>query len=448
MNDRSVAPSLDDLAARTPASRDRVIDLLRVVSIGCVVLGHWTMAVVTYRHGAFGATNALAEVPALQLATWVFQVMPLFFVVGAYANRAALLAARRRGDPPHRYLLSRTARLVGPVVPLAVAGVIAAAALGLTDVDPAGVHTLMKVIAQPLWFLAVYLLVVAATPTLLAAHERSPRIVLGALGASILVIDALRLGDRMAWAWWANYAFVFLFVSELGLLLADGTIPSLSRRRLVALGGGALVVLVALVVGPYPVSMVGVPGEQVSNMSPPTVCIALLAIVQTAIATLARPSLARWLEAPRRWRRVIAANSVVMTVFLWHLPSLAVVAAIALPLGTPQPDPGTAAWWLLKLGWVAATVAVLAICVLAARGAERPRSLPPSSTAPRTVVAFAASFAAMTVLALFGLAGIAGVVGAALAALAAHLARSPGRRPSPDRAESAHRGIERLTLRR
>ncbi|OEJ32323.1 hypothetical protein BGK67_14130 [Streptomyces subrutilus] len=39
--------SARDTAAATPASRDRYVDLLRVASLGVVVLGHWLMAAVS-----------------------------------------------------------------------------------------------------------------------------------------------------------------------------------------------------------------------------------------------------------------------------------------------------------------------------------------------------------------------------------------------------------------
>lgn len=35
-----------ELARATPAHRDRYVDLLRVASLGTVVVGHWLMAVV------------------------------------------------------------------------------------------------------------------------------------------------------------------------------------------------------------------------------------------------------------------------------------------------------------------------------------------------------------------------------------------------------------------
>ena len=40
-----------DLAAATPATRNRVVDLLRAAAILVVVLGHWLIAAVTVRYG-------------------------------------------------------------------------------------------------------------------------------------------------------------------------------------------------------------------------------------------------------------------------------------------------------------------------------------------------------------------------------------------------------------
>lgn len=48
-----------DLAAATPAKRNRYADLLRVVSIFVVVIGHWLMAVLGYEDGTFTGRNLL-----------------------------------------------------------------------------------------------------------------------------------------------------------------------------------------------------------------------------------------------------------------------------------------------------------------------------------------------------------------------------------------------------
>src|SRR5690349_980072 len=68
------------LAAATPDTRDRYLDLLRVGSIAVVVLGHWLMLTITVSEGRVRAGNVLAAVPAAQALTWVFQVMQVFFL--------------------------------------------------------------------------------------------------------------------------------------------------------------------------------------------------------------------------------------------------------------------------------------------------------------------------------------------------------------------------------
>ena len=86
------------LVAATPETRNRYVDLIRVVSIGVVVLGHWTMAVLGYRGGRFTGENLLELNPDLQILTWLFQVMPLFFIVGGFTNGGSWASASRRAN--------------------------------------------------------------------------------------------------------------------------------------------------------------------------------------------------------------------------------------------------------------------------------------------------------------------------------------------------------------
>ncbi|MDQ3974812.1 MAG: acyltransferase, partial [Actinomycetota bacterium] len=130
-------PARADIAALTPADRNRYADLLRVAAIVVVVLGHWLLAVVTVRDGRLEGANLLALVPATQWLTWVFQVMPVFFFVGGYANAAAWTRARRRGDGYADWVRARAARLLRPTVPVLVLWVTLAAALAVVGV-PAG----------------------------------------------------------------------------------------------------------------------------------------------------------------------------------------------------------------------------------------------------------------------------------------------------------------------
>lgn len=84
--------SVRELAGATPATRDRYIDLLRVASLGTVVLGHWLMAAVT----TDGVGNLLAVVPGLQVLTWALQIMPVFFFVGGFSHALSYRSLRRK----------------------------------------------------------------------------------------------------------------------------------------------------------------------------------------------------------------------------------------------------------------------------------------------------------------------------------------------------------------
>jgi fucose 4-O-acetylase-like acetyltransferase len=96
--------------------RNRYVDLLRVASIGVVVLGHWIMAVLGYSNGKFTGKNLLEIDPGLQILTWIFQVMPVFFIVGGFSNEASSSSARGRDESYAEWLRARSARLLRPAV--------------------------------------------------------------------------------------------------------------------------------------------------------------------------------------------------------------------------------------------------------------------------------------------------------------------------------------------
>ena len=403
--------SLSELADATPSTRDRYVDAIRAFAILVVVLGHWLIATITWDDGGVAAGNALAQVPALQWLTWGFQVMPLFFVVGGFANRASLLAHRRRGEPWATYLRGRTLRLTAPVLPLALVWMAVTPLLERAGLDPA----LAKVIAQPLWFLAVYLLVSALAPLTLHLHERYGLAVVALLVVATAANDVVGIP-------FLNYVTVFVAVHQVGYALGDGTLGRLARRHLVVIGAAAVTTLVVLTgPGPYPRSMVGVPGERLSNMSPPTTCILVLAALHLGVVLLVRPVATRALQRRRLWTAVIAVNGSIMTIFLWHLTALAVGAALLLNPASPFPQPvvGTATWWMTRLPWLA-TMTIVLVALVAAFGRYERRvragtaSERSAGDAWRPVGPAAISIAALTAFALDGFRGTAAVGAAAL----------------------------------
>jgi peptidoglycan/LPS O-acetylase OafA/YrhL len=376
-------------APATPAGRDRFVDLLRVVSIGAVVLGHWLIAGVVRGDGQLYGDNVLAASGNLAPGTWVFQVMPVFFMVGGFANARAL---RAPGASVSSFLGRRLARIVPPTVLFVAVWLVVAPPLDALGVP--GAHEAAVFAGEPLWFLAVYLGLILLAPLQHAAHRRSRWAALAALPVLSVALDLLHLTGTAAAAADANYLVVFMFAQELGFWYADGAADRVPAWAALATAAGALAALVVLTtVGPYPVSMVGVPGEPTSNMSPPTICIVLLTVAQAALLLAIRPGAQRWLGRPRPWRLTMAANSVVLSVFLWHLTAFIGASAVLIGMGVPLPALGSAEYWLLKPAWLASALVVLALLLVLVGPLER-RTVPPTPTRGPAWLMVTATFAA------------------------------------------------------
>lgn len=191
-------PDVAQVAAATPADRDRVVDVIRITSLIGVVLGHTVMAISIIRDHVLIWDNLLTASVVFQAATWMLQIMPLFFFAGAAACLSSWSAGTNWGD----WLMKRCTRLFRPVFYYlafwAVALTVLYRVLRQHIYEPvAGVST------QLLWFLGAYVLVLAAMPVLyrITTAGRLAAGVAGVYGA-IAAIDAIRLHwpAMMPWA--------------------------------------------------------------------------------------------------------------------------------------------------------------------------------------------------------------------------------------------------------
>lgn len=339
------------VAAATPAERDRWVDALRVGSLLVVVIGHWLMVVLT-SEGEI--TNALTIVPSLKPLTWALQVMPLFFLVGGVANAYSLDSLdRRSGAVKGRYavfLRARAARLLRPSLAFLMVWVafgMVAHLTGLTRGPDGGfVREALVRVPQLLWFIGIYFGVCACAPPLLRLHRRWGLWVVVALVALAVLVDVLRFNSGPALLGYLNFAFVWLALQQLGFAWHDGLLTSAAGVVMSVVGWGGM--LLAVTVGPYPVSMVGLPGEAVSNMGPPTAALLAQGIGMAGLAVLLRPAMARVLARRRVWRGVVMAAPFAMTAFLWHLTALMLVLLSLRWLGIDQPPVASAAWWATR----------------------------------------------------------------------------------------------------
>ena len=362
------------MAEATPETRNRYVDFLRALAIGSVVIGHWLMAAV-WMDGGLNATNILGVMPKTQWLTWIFQVMPIFFFVGGYANAVGF---GRANDGYGTWIRSRLVRLVAPTAPLIAVW----AALGLAGpslgIDPEIARIGSQVALVPLWFLATYLVMIPLTPLSLRLWRRHGIRFVAGLAVAALVIDAGRAAtsDHIGFA---NYISVWGAIYMLGHAWYDGYFTPARRRALFAVGLVALVTMTIL--GPYHPSMVGVPGVEFGNTAPPSAALLAFGVAQIGVALLLEARANRILANPGPWTATVLVNGSIMTLYLWHMTAMALsIGALVLLGGTGlHVAIGSTQWWLTRPLWILGLGAATAPFIAAFARIEQ-RGLKPART--------------------------------------------------------------------
>ncbi len=367
-----------EIDARTPATRNRYVDFLRVAALLVVVFGHFLMAAVVIRDGELVVGPPSSPMWA-KLATWAFQVMPVFFVVGGFANAASWRSAARKGIGYGAWVRERARRLVSPALVVAATWVPLAALAGGFGFDPVTLRDMTQVVAVPMWFLAVYLVIVAAAPVMLALHERYGLAVPLALAGAALGLDVAHRAFHLRFTGAANYLPVWLAVHQVGFFWKDGALERLRPfAGRIAAGIGAVMVALTFY-GPYPIAMVGVGNTDGSNNSPPTILMILLGLAQLAVVLKAEPAVQRWLHRPRVWAAVVGAASISMTVYLWHMTVLVLTIGglWLLDAGLLRVEPLTPLWMATRPLWLALLLAGLVPAIALFRRFDRPAPTAP-----------------------------------------------------------------------
>ncbi|QGH69705.1 acyltransferase family protein [Pseudactinotalea sp. HY158] len=334
-------------------ARDPFVDLVRALGTLAVVAVHWLMPQVAWDGTALTIGNALATGPGW-LLTWVLQVLPLlFFAAGAAAGLG-------RRESVGITLRRRLPRLLTPVLAFALTWAGVALLLPAVGVPGAAVAQAVRIVPQPLWFLGVYGALLLLTPALRALVVR-----LGWAAPLVLlplpvIVDLLRFSGAAPQLAWLNLLAVWAvpFTAGLAYALLPERRPG-ARAWWIVAALALSAALVLLAAGPYPLSLIGMPGEAISNLSPPTLLALAHAILLTAVALALRGPFVRLATGPlRRLVGWVSARS--MTIYVWHLSAMFVVLGVGLlGLGLEVPPAWSAAWWWQWPLWCAAAAWVL-----------------------------------------------------------------------------------------
>ena len=370
-----------------PADRELAVDLVRVCCVLLVVVLHSLMVGLgTNAAGHVTQVNPVQAEPWFPVASWFGQIMPVFFVLGGFASLKSWRSVQRRGGTAADFYRGRLLRLATPALAwYVIVGALLWAAVGLGFPFALG-DLLAGGLGMPLWFLAAYLITQAFVPVLASAHERAPFAAVGALLAGAVVVDVLRFSTGVTAIGLLNLLLVWTLVQQLGFFFADGSLQRIPR---------ALLPVIA-VIAFAGVGLLGYSGQyspdMLTDLNPPTVPLVLIGVGQTALFLLVKPALDALMRRRPAQAVVHFLGTRLMTVYLWHLLLVILVAALVLVLPGVIPATGTAAWWWAR---IPGDAVVLGLLLLASFGLARfergPKRTGPAPSVP--VLALAAALA-------------------------------------------------------
>lgn len=412
MRDSDVMSSAGTVADATKPGRDRAVDVARLAALVVVMFGHCALLLATIDAGGVEIGNILGAIPALAPITWILQVMPLFFLAGGAAG-AYSWHPDGSATSWGAWLLTRAQRLCRPVFWYLAVWTAALIAVQLT-MGAESAQALGRECVALLWFLGVYLVVLAFVPglTRLSSRAAAAAVVLALIVASA-AMDAVRFAVDNAAAGAANLLIVWLIPVVIGVAYA---------RRLISVRAAVLAAVAAFVAqvilaayGPYDVSLVVTGTERVSNVSPPTLLLALHCTWMSCLFVAAAGAIRRWAARPRVWQVVAVGNGGAMTLYLWHIPAIAIATFTLHAFGLDAFDPHAPGFWGLLALRAVVFAAVMAVAFRLLSPLEhRPlpwwdgRVHPTGARSLATGVLVCLAGAGLVLMAKSGLSGVAG----------------------------------------
>ncbi len=342
-----------------------------------VAVGHWmAIAISADAEGRISGGNALEHDPSMAWISWILQVMPLFFVVGGFSSAMSLDSHQATNGRPQDWVAARLRRMLAPAIVLAATWLILIAG-GYLVGQGATIAAGAAAAAIPLWFLSNYTIDTAIAPWVLPRFRSNPRRFTLVAVSAFMGLEALRFAG-VAVLPHLNWVLGWLLFQVAGFAWRDGLLPT---GRPLALIAAALwsATIAAVVIGPYPVSMVNFPNLVHSPTNPPTLALLLFGAAYSATAILAAPVVSGFLTRSRRaWAAVVAANSFAVSVYLWHMTAAVAASAVFyLFRALPTAAVGTNDWWLQKLPLLALSLVFLTGIVAVVSRVERTALLAP-----------------------------------------------------------------------
>ncbi len=343
----------------TSGPRNHVIDVARAASVLVVVIFHSLLYQVRLVDGRPAMVPWAPPHWPWWLLSWFLMIIPVFFVAGGFAHALLVDKMRAEGTSYGRFLANRGRRLIGPLLFFVTVISLVSTAIAWTGhLDAAA--GLTKQLMQLLWFITVYLVIVALAPAAVRAHDTwgwRPMVVVFAVAC---VVDAVSFALGRPDLRNLNMLVVWPLVHQFGVAYHRGWFRGgPAWRALLPLGAGAAGIAVLTLGLGYPGSSVGLADIPIANVQPPTVAMVFLALAQCGALGLIERSGVLATVPPAVERAIGVVNALMMSVYLWHIGGIALAAGVLLALSEAAPAAST-------ILLAQPTVAALSLVVVAA----------------------------------------------------------------------------------
>lgn len=344
-----------------PVRRNLLIDLARVGSVAVVVVFHTLLWQLRWSPKGGIAVVPWAPGPVWWFLSWFFAIIPVFFVAAGFANAVVVDSARERGTGYAQFLRERGTRLAGPITLFGTFFAVASSVPAWAGLLGEAV-TLSRQFAQLLWFLVVYLVLLLASPVLVAAFDRWGWLSMLPLAVGAVAVDVVGRLPGLDVVQWLNLFLAWPLAHQWGIAYHRGwfrTWPAWAGRTGVA---AAVAGIAALVFGlGYPPAAVAWADVLVANLQPPTVAALVMGFGQACLLGLAQRAGMFANPGERGRSLLVGLNALLFTVYLWHIP--VIVLAGGLLAGATLMWPAGAGVLLQPLLWLALVLACLAALV-------------------------------------------------------------------------------------
>ncbi|MDX1508102.1 MAG: hypothetical protein R3358_07465, partial [Woeseiaceae bacterium] len=148
------------------------------------------------------------------------------------------------------------------------------------------------------------------------------------------------------------------------------------------------------------------PDEGLSNTLPPKATLLALALFQFGLLMAIEGPMRKALAGLRLWTATVLINSMIMTVYLWHITVMILLGVVLWYFDGFgfRMEPGSTLWWQTRPAWIAVLMLLLVPTALLLSAFERVAPRDPASAPPaaRQIIGAIMICLGITVLTLYG----------------------------------------------